>query len=89
MKLYPMQGPSLVANTHDLILGCPGIDDEIGMRPGASFDDETMVPGGLERIAETVEDASVIVVDGGCFPMHDPPVADDVATKDVADALVP
>jgi len=89
VELHAVQGPSLVADAHDLPFRGPRGHFEVGVCPRFFFDDQRVVTRRVERIAEAGEDASAIVVDRRNFPVHDPGVADDLAAEGMADALMP
>lgn len=50
MKLHTVQRPGLVTHAHDLALGRPGVDDEVG---GDSLlaDDQAVIARGFKRVA--------------------------------------
>jgi hypothetical protein len=74
-------------NTHDLVLVGPR-DDLEAFRKRAGSDDETVVAGCLERVREAAIETFAIVVNHGCFAMHDPIGPHDLGAEGVTDALV-
>jgi hypothetical protein len=88
VELDAVDGEFAVAQAHDLALGGFGGDFERG-REGFAFHEQGMVARGLEGIGEVGEDAGVVVLNGRGFAVHESAGADDVATENMADALMP
>ena len=87
VELYAVDGQFAVGEAHDFAFGGFGGDFEAG-RKGFAFDDEGVVAGGFEGAGEAGEDILAGVQDGRGFAVHEAGGADDVASVNLADALV-
>src|SRR5256885_5152462 len=91
MELYPVDRQRPVAQRHDLGAGRPvrrpGADLELGGE-AQWRDHQRMIPHGLERTGNLLEDGMARVLDHGGFPVHKPISPDHPAAEGVADRLM-
>ena len=88
VELHAVQGPGFVAHAHDLVLGGPGADFEVGIGERRMANHQAVVARRLERVGQAAEDALPVVKDRRRLAVHDPFVPHHLAAEHVADALV-
>lgn len=76
-----------VFDPHDLTAVGPGDDLEI-FRDRRALDDQRMIAGRLKRIFNPLKKRVLGMVDHGSLTMHDPAGPDNVASENMAEALM-
>ena len=90
VKLDAFDRHGFMANAHDLavwLIGGPSGDFQ-NRWAGFRSDDETVVTGGGERVADAGEQALAIVLDLASLAMHEPICPDNFSAKSKTDALM-
>src|ERR1043166_116374 len=77
-----------MAHAHDLVFFGPGRDYEIWVLERLAFDDQAVISGRLERVAQAAKDTLIVVQDRRHLAVHDAIVTDDLAAERIADALM-
>ena len=87
MELNTPDGMLLVPNSHNFILLCMGGDFE-ARRQGVGSNYEGVVPGCGKRVGHVLKEMTVLVQDGGGFPMHQPVCPDNFPTVGLTNTLM-
>ena len=87
VELDAVDGEVTVGEAHDFAFGGFGGDFQAG-REGFAFDDEGVVAGGFEGARQAGEDILASVQNRRGFAMHESRGTDDIASVNLADALV-
>ena len=88
MELNTPDGMLLVPNSHNFILLCMGGDFE-ARRQGVGGNNEGVVPGSGKGVGHVLKEMTVLVQDGGGFPMHQPVCPDNFPSVGLTNALMP
>ena len=91
MELHAFYVMLAMAQSHnrvDLTIFFGPRGDFQAVRQAFCIDDERVIPGGEERIIQIRENALSLMVDHGCFTVHDLLGPNDLATEALAYALM-